>query len=303
MAELCLICEGPADGLDRRVLDKMIAQRFARNVLVIPACGDATVHSVAVHYRERSRSLLPDGTLGKPMDRVLTIEDRNYRTRQAADSSWKPNSVHLIWRRHEVENCLLDCRITAKIFENLRSSVEHWPDSLPTLPSQVDSLMQQLAYPMTENYVGWLTYYKLVGEKRTLADIRFRHPDRKNPLQPARYPGRQAWLDYLHQESARLRADCQKLGLATEFDDAHVDRLYDTNLKTAQSSDFWTSGRYLEDMGGHELMSALLEHLNMSGVSISRDDLETELLQALDQIYAPGFYSPDDFAELSNRLA
>ena len=303
MAELYLICEGPADGLDNRVLDRMVAQRFARNILIQPACGDASLRSVAEHYLERSRLRLPDGSWGAPSDRVFTVEDRDYRTRRAADASWEPSSVHLIWRRHEIENYLLDPRVIAQAFQNLRSLMRRWHPGLPSSASDVDSLMQQLARPMAENFVGWVTYWRLVDHKRTLADTRFLYPDRRNPLRPVRYPGRQAWLDHLHRECARLRADCQEISTSDEFSDAYIDRLYDANLATTESQDFWATGRYVEDMGGHELLSAPLEHLSQSGIPISQSDLETELLQALDQIYTPGFYPVDDFAQLADRLA
>jgi hypothetical protein len=41
-----LICEGPADGLDVRVLDLIIAQKLGRPVQVIPAGGESSLRSV-----------------------------------------------------------------------------------------------------------------------------------------------------------------------------------------------------------------------------------------------------------------
>ncbi len=295
-----LICEGRRGGLDDRVLNMLVVQKFALEVMLYPACGDASLRSVAEHYRERSR-LRGDG-LGESLDRVFTIEDRNYRSRQVADDSWRSDSRRFIWRRHEIENYLLDFRVVAQVFENLCSYIPR-SAALPTLASQVDLLMQELARPMVEHFVGWLTYWQLVGRKKELVDLRFLHPDRRRPLRPARYPDRQVWLEYLHQECARLCADCQTFCQAAEFDDLHIDRCYDRNLDRCTHCDFWEQGRYIEEMGGHELVSALLGHLNVSGIPISLGDFETELLTVLDRLYEPGFYEVDDFKALADKLS
>ena len=50
-------------------------------------------------------------------------------------------------------------------------------------------------------------------------------------------------------------------------------------------------------------MSALCDHVNQSGVSrLSRSTLEEELIRALDRLYEPGLFEPDDFAQLAQRL-
>jgi len=67
--------------------------------------------------------------------------------------------------------------------------------------------------------------------------------------------------------------------------------------------DFLASGRFLFDLGGHELMSALCAYANQAGASrLSRFDLVTELINALDRLYKPGFFEPDDFAQLSEMM-
>ena len=59
----------------------------------------------------------------------------------------------------------------------------------------------------------------------------------------------------------------------------------------------------MEDVGGHELMSALLSHMNRNGIShISLSLLESELIKALDHSYIPGYFEPDDFVGLADRL-
>ncbi len=69
---------------------------------------------------------------------------------------------------------------------------------------------------------------------------------------------------------------------------------------------FLTSGDYLCDMGGHELLEALTRHLHNLGAGsrFSQQFLSDELLRLLDQTYQPNtLFQPDDFAELAAILA
>lgn len=65
-----LVCEGPHDGLDVRVLDLVIVQKLGRDVLVEPAGGDRSLGSVANYLEKRYRV------------RAFAVEDRNFRCRR-----------------------------------------------------------------------------------------------------------------------------------------------------------------------------------------------------------------------------
>ncbi len=73
-----------------------------------------------------------------------------------------------------------------------------------------------------------------------------------------------------------------------------------------QQPAFLTSGDYLRDMGGKELLEALTRYLRDlgAGSSFSQRFLSDELLRLLDQMYHPNIlFQPDDFAELAAVLA
>lgn len=66
-----------------------------------------------------------------------------------------------------------------------------------------------------------------------------------------------------------------------------------------------TSGAYLFDMEGKDLLAALSRHLAGFGASarLNSDELADGLLRALERIYQPNStYQPDDFAELAAIL-
>lgn len=123
MAEVYLICEGPADGLDVRVLNLVIAEKFSKAVWINAAGGDTSLGSVATWFEEKSRRSLKNGTLGPPVDRAYSVEDRDYCSAQEVEARWRPASKRFMWRRHEIENYLLDPRVVAGAFEDRKSVV------------------------------------------------------------------------------------------------------------------------------------------------------------------------------------
>jgi len=300
-----LVCEGPADGLDVRVLNVVVAQKLGREVQIVPAGGERSLGSVASWLEERSRASLPDGTLSPPRDRAYTVEDRNFRSPEEVERTWQRlNQKRWVWRRHEIENYLLDPRLVADAFRALKAAHVRGADALPDDPGAVFSLLQELALPMLEDHAGWLTYWRLVSYKRNTVDTRMLWPH--PPLQPSpgsSYPGRAEWLDYLHSECVRLKEACKQMSEAATFDEPAIVEAYDHTLSQVTHPDFLASGRFLLDLGGHELMSALRAYVNQAGVPrLSHSDLETELLNALDQLYDPGFFEPNDFAQLAEKL-
>lgn len=286
-----LVCEGPPDGLDVRVLDLVIVQKLGRDVLIEPAGGDRSLGSVANYLEERH------------LVRAYVIQDRNFRPLAEAERAWRqPHEKRWMWRRHEIENYLLDPRLVNDAFQALKRDRVRGADRLPDDPSLVLHELQELARPMLEDHTGWLTYEQLVSHKRNVGDTRLLWPNpRLQPPMDSSYPGRTEWLDYLCSECARLKRACNTVSEDETFDDPTV--MYDHILSQVTHSDFFASGQFLVDLGGHELISALCTYVNQSGIPhLACSDLTTELLRALDRLYEPGFFAPDDFVGLAERL-
>jgi hypothetical protein len=287
-----LVCEGSPNGLDNRVLNLVIVNRLSREVQIESAGGDRSLGSVAQYLTERYGV------------RAFAVEDRNFRSLEEAEQTWaRPNQTHWIWRRHEIENYLLDPRLVANAFRALRETSVRGADRLPDDEQAVFSLLQRLARPMLENHTGWLTYWHLVSCKNVEAnDARLLRPKDSFPDLPPPN-NRDEWLRYLCSECLRLKQACRHLTDDTTFDELVVIERYDSLLSHVTHPDFFNSGRFLLDLGGHELMSALCAYINQAGVPrLSQFDLQTELLNALDRLYKPGFFKPDDFAQLADKL-
>jgi hypothetical protein len=288
-----LVCEGSTDGLDVRALNLVIVNKLGREVQIESAGGDRSLGSVAHYLAERYHA------------QTYVIEDRNYRSLEEAEQAWsQPNQKWWMWRRHEIENYLLDPRLVADAFRALKMAHVRGTEVLPSDSEAAFHLLQELARPMLEDHAGWLTYWCLVSHKRNTADTRLLWPD--PPLRPApdlAYPGRAEWLDYLRSESIRLKQACGQISGDNTFDESAIVEMYDHVLSQVTHPDFLASGRFLLDLGGHELMSALCTYVNRAGVSrLSHSDLATELVNALDRLYEPEFFEPDDFAQLADRI-
>ncbi len=302
MAEIYLVCEGLGHGLDLRVLNRVVVQRFSLNVIVTPAGGEGSLRSVAAWLEDRDRKTGPAAKLGSPTDRTYTIEDRNYRLLTECEESWQPHSKHFIWHRHEIENYLLDPRVVSSAFTALRASMTKWPIALSGTADEVASLLQQLARPLLENHTGWLVYWHLDRVKKSAGATRFQWPHNLKPAAGARYPGRAEWLNYLVWEAQRARDASSKFVTLEAFEAEVIRNEYDRIFAEVSSLRFFSTGRYLIDLSGHELMSALLHHINQQHLPLSLTDFEDQLLDSLVFEYAPDFFIPDEFSELARRL-
>ncbi len=289
-----LVCEGKPDGLDVRVLDLIIAQKYDRMVQIEPAGGSGSLGGVASWLEERS-----------PLNQAHSVQDRDFRPLVEIEQIWqRPNQKRWVWRRHEIENYLLDPRVVADVFRALKADGVRGTDTLADDSDAIFGLLQKLAQPMFEDHVGWLTYWDLVSRKRNVGDTRLLWPDpHLQSTSGSQYPGQAEWLHYLRSECVRLKEACERVSKDVTFDELDIVKMYEDNLSKVAHSDFLTSGRFLRDMGGKELMSALCSYVNQTGVpGLSRSLLEEELLKALDRLYEPGFFEPDDFAQLAGGL-
>jgi hypothetical protein len=110
----------------------------------------------------------------------------------------------------------------------------------------------------------------------------------------------------LQGEAARVCRDCLALGALAELQPAGVAGRYAALVAQYQAQAFLTSGDYLVDVGGKQLLRALSRHLRALGAParLTREVLEDQLVQAAERVYQPNaLYQPDDFAQLAAILA
>jgi hypothetical protein len=107
-------------------------------------------------------------------------------------------------------------------------------------------------------------------------------------------------------EATRLCQTCTAVSGLAPLHGAAITARYNALVAQYQQPALLTSGEYLRDMGGHELLAALSRHLHGvgAGARFTQQVLANELLRLLVQIYQPNtLFQPDDFAELATILA
>lgn len=287
MANMILICEGATDGLDIRALNAVIAQKLGKEVTIRAAGGDRGLGSVATYLEEQSKQ-----QYGGTSDEVFTIEDRNYKVWAESHDSWSRNSKRFIWHRHEIENYLLEPGVVAAAFESLNRIK---PSGLPQSKPDVELLLHSCANKMLEDHAGWLTYNYLV-EKLNPLKLKLSGP--KGGLH-----ARQNWIEHLQKECLRLDQAMSTISQMVEFSAPEIESFYDLKLGEVRQPAFLSSGQYLRDLQGKELLGILYETVRTMGFAkMKKADFQEKLIQALGQEYSQGYFDPDDFDELANRL-
>jgi hypothetical protein len=287
-----LVCEGFLQGLDWRVLQALVIQFHNLSVL-IEAAGGSKGHGAVRAYLE-SRT---------PRDVGIAIEDRDYRPLTAANASWVNQAgKSFIWRRHEIENYLLQPRVVLELFNDFRAPpARAWAAQLPATEPDVSALLQQLASPLLEDHAAGVLQEELLRQINGIGSVSF-GPPRPAPAAGAHAPGQAEWIGALQQEATRLCQTCNDVASLPHLQVATITARYRTLLAHYQMPAFLTSGDYLIDMGGHELLAALSRHLRGLGAPgrLNERALGDELLRVLTRIYQPNtFYQPDDFLELA----
>jgi hypothetical protein len=156
VAGVHLVCEGGKDSLDARVLNATLSLALSVLATISGAGGGSSLGSVAAWIEEESRDLLPNGSFSRPQIVALYIEDRNFRPRPEAEAPWtRRDAKGLFWRRHEIENYLLEPAVVLAAFQSLRRDVaEPWTQALPNDVAAVTALLTAIAAPLLEDHAG-----------------------------------------------------------------------------------------------------------------------------------------------------
>ena len=246
-----LVCEGENHGLDNRVLDPLVIQHHNLSVQMAPSGGSGGLGGVRVYLRNLAHNNV-----------AISVEDRDYyRTLAEAHAGWGNLTAYaFFWRRHEIENYLLHPRVVLAMFDDLRVTGLGWVATLPTTEAGVLTLLQTVATALLENHAAEVLRVELLRHSVAGGDLKFGAI--RPPAQPgATVAGQAAWVPALQEEAARLCASCTAAAGHPDLQPAAIAARYQVLLAQFQDPAFLTSGTFLVDMGGHELMAALAAHL------------------------------------------
>ncbi len=193
-----LVCEGPKNGLDNRVLDALVIQYHALGVQIEPAGGSGSLGCVRAYLLNQPRH-----------HSAISVEDRDYYSTQAqAHAGWgNPAANSYTWRRHEIENYLLHARVVLALFDDLRAAGVGWAAPLPATEADVLAMLQAVATPLLENHAAEVLRVELLRYSVAGGNLQF------GALRPPAPPGaivagQAAWVPALQNEAARLIGAC-----------------------------------------------------------------------------------------------
>ena len=273
-----LLCEGDSD---ERFLDRI----FNTRELKAQQVGG-------------SRNLRPTAAyLSLQNQPVFTIQDRDFRPSSEAEECYSTNYVgrHFMWRRHELENYLIEPRVVANCFKQLQ------PHSKITLPETEDSArhwIKNLAPDLLEDQAGRRTAWEL---RRQLHDT---FPAAFSISPGSVIQNREEWQNRLICEMKEIRSQAQRFEEFVRTTDADILQSYEANLQIFSEHSFLDMDGHLKDFGGREMVRQIHQeaHINVNRYGI--EEFQTDLIESFVDEWNrdSSFLQPNDFDDLSAAI-
>lgn len=284
--EALVVCEGDEGSLDVRVVERVLEHHAVPARVV--AAGDATALRVICRI------------LKYPVELAFELKDRDFApAAQAIASPLKPRKLR--WRRHEVENFLIEPRVVLRAFDALRleASPLPWLNLAPSDVAASEGLMRELATGLLPDHVGGQMWFERYVRSTSNNPATYRRPSPRDVQ-------RDGWAASLALEAQRVVKGCSDLAADPLFDGAAIRAEWQSRSRDLATSDFVTSGAYLQDMEGKALLGALHKRVqSWPRAVVSRADLESLLFEALVSSIGTADEPADfrDFADHIRRFA
>jgi hypothetical protein len=280
-----LVCE---DQIDNRVLNAVVVQRNNLKVMIEKAAGSTGLGAIRGYLEKLNKH-----------NKAITIRDRDYdKTLSQANTSWSdPKATELIWRRHEIENYLLEPSVVLTFFNDIRADVP-WAKDLPASVPQTRELLWKLADPLIPAHAAELLRAEITQATNTLGATKFTRPPQMNNTSD-----KAACREAVISEAARLRATGTALAVLPQLETSNVGSRYDQLFSECKRPEF-QNGAFLCEMGGKEILDRLGQHFQQLGANPKLlKELSDKLATTLGKSYFPNLtFQPDDFDELATKL-
>lgn len=296
MAELWLVCEGEPNSIDVGVLQPLFARVLPTEIVVEPACG--SIPSVVARFLEIRRG-----------GRAAFLNDRDYRLRTAAEATLTDGRAGFLWRRHSIENYLLEPRVVVRAFNRLRQRfVEQKTPVPPWLTGPLFDLgmiaegMKECAQRRAAEEAGRLATERLWAALPVpLGNVQKRFP---TPFDTSALTDPRHWREAMCVEAENLCTVAGQTATCPQFQRAQVGPLFDAAYGEITAAAYIDGMEFLLDYHGRDLLSEFLLWLRARGVRLSNERLIDELIPALVEEYQINrtLFGRDDFLDLANGV-
>jgi hypothetical protein len=297
---MVLVCEAEPTGdssAELRVIDGLLnGSRLHGGILVEGAGGRSGLRAVVQHLQ------------GKPGNRVVaSVRDRDYDSVEVAEASLRDGELRFVWRRHEIENYLVEPPVVLRALDDLRTSVQGrphgvpaWAANLPQTRAEIETALADCALRLAPREALNATLWGLGGELDQAGEVRVGLAAGSEPLSAA-------------ECETRLKAECERVsgalgarGACPGLDPEEAVRRFRDVLASMESSSYTDSGQHLLDFGGKELVAGLADWLRIErGVGyLTNLGFLGLLADALLAVYhaEPPLFEPDDFRDIVTAM-
>ena len=273
-----LLCEGE---FDERFLDRIFNTRELKAQQV---GGVRNLRPAAAYLTQQNQP-------------VFTIQDRDFRPLSEAEECYNENYAdrHFMWRRHELENYLIEPRVVANCFKQLQS---HSKIALPDIEDSARHWIKNLAQALLEDQAG----------RRTLWELRHQlhntFPNTSSRSQGNVIQNCEEWQKRLISEMKEIRSQTQQFEEFVQITDDDILQNYDTNLQAFSEPSFLDTDRHLKDFGGHEMVQKIYQEAQINVRRYGLQDFQTDLVNSFVEEWNrdPSFLRPNDFSALNAAI-
>lgn len=273
-----LLCEGD---FDERFLDRI----FNTSELKAQQVGGTRNLRPAAAYLTRQNQL------------VFTIQDRDFRPLSEAEECYSENYAerHFMWRRHELENYLIEPRVVANCFKQLQ------PYSKVTLPDTEDSArhwIKNLARDLLEDQAGRQTAWELHCQLHNT------FPTTSSRPQGDAIQSREEWQNRLISEMTEIRSQAQQFEDFVQTTEIEILHRYEVSLQAFSKPSFLNKDKYLRDFGGHEMVQKIHQEARINVIRYGLQEFQTDLVESFVEEWNrdPSFLQPNDFDRLREAI-
>ena len=273
-----LLCEGDSD---ERLLDRIFNTRELKAQQV---GGFRNLRPTAAYLALQNQP-------------VFTIQDRDFRPLSEAEECYSENYVgrHFMWRRHELENYLIEPRVVVNRFKQLQ------PHSKITLPKTEDSVrhwIKNLAQALLEDQAGRRTSWELRHQLHNT------FPTTSSISQGSVIQSREEWQNRLISEMKEIRSQAQQFEEFVHTTDADILQNYEANLQAFSEPSFLNKDGHIKDFGGHEMVQKIHQEAQINVSRYGIQEFQTNLIESFVDEWNrdPSFLQPNDFADLSAAI-
>lgn len=273
-----LLCEGD---FDERFLDRIFNTRELKAQQV---GGVGNLRPAAAYLTRQNQP-------------VFTIQDRDFRPLSEAKECYSTNYTgrHFMWRRHELENYLIEPRVVANCFKQLQ------PHSKITLPETEDLAspwIKNLAQDLLEDQAGRQTAWEL---RHQLHDT---FPTISSISQENAILSREEWQNRLITAMEEMRSQAQQFEGFVQTTDTDILQNYEANLQAFSEHSFLDTDGHLKDFGGHEMVLKIYQEARINVRHYGLQDFQTDLVNSFVEEWNrdPSFLQPNDFDRLREAI-